>query len=69
MFKLTVPVLESHLLDNLAHRKEIGGAAENVHAHPSIASIQRGHGSGGVAEVKVARNGTLDISPRSYDGA
>lgn len=60
---LTVPVLEVHALDDLAHAQNIRGSAENVQAHPSISGIQSGERLDGLGSLA----GVVCISPGSHD--
>lgn len=65
----TIIVLEVHLLDDLAHAEHIRGSADDVHAHPRITRVQGRERSRGIDRVADAVNRSLDIGPRSNDGA
>lgn len=64
---LTIPVLEVHLLNDLAHAQSKGRGADDVGEHPGVTSVEGRHGlvalSGGTS------HGSLDISPSSDNGA
>lgn len=64
--KRTVPILEVHLVDNLAHAQNVRSRAENVHGHPEVTGIQsRKSISIASSSAVVTRDSALDISPGS----
>ena len=65
--RLTVPILEVHFLDDLAHRQNVGRSAENIHSHPRITSIQGRNGQGSLCTLDLSTSieRMLDISPSS----
>ncbi|KAI6750304.1 hypothetical protein HG531_007569 [Fusarium graminearum] len=65
-----VPIFEVHLVNDLAHAKDVRGRADNVHGHPKVTGVQ-GRKRIGITRggTVITRDGALDISPGSNNGA
>jgi hypothetical protein len=76
---LTVPIAKTHILNAAAHTEHKRGGAKDIQAHPSVPSVQGGHGIRGLPQVRgggglaaaaagVGQDG-LDVGPGRDDGA